>query len=31
MSDMNGVALYRETRKTHPNLITYFNDGLRGR
>jgi CheY-like chemotaxis protein len=24
MPDMNGVALYREVRKTHPKLITYL-------
>jgi CheY-like chemotaxis protein len=24
MPDMNGVALYREARKTHPNLITFL-------
>jgi CheY-like chemotaxis protein len=24
MPDMNGVELYRETRKTHPNLTTFL-------
>jgi len=24
MPDMNGVTLYRETRKTHPNLTTFL-------
>ena len=24
MPDMDGVALYRETRKTHPNLTTFL-------
>jgi CheY-like chemotaxis protein len=24
MPDMDGVALYRQTRKTHPQLITFF-------
>jgi DNA-binding NtrC family response regulator len=24
LPDMNGVALYRETRKTHPNLTTFL-------
>jgi CheY-like chemotaxis protein len=24
MEGMNGLALYRETRKTHPKLITFF-------
>jgi DNA-binding NtrC family response regulator len=24
MPDMNGVALYRQTRKTHPRLITFL-------
>lgn len=24
MPDMNGVALYRETRETHPNLTTFL-------
>ena len=24
MPDMDGVALYRETRKSHPNLITFL-------
>ena len=24
MPDMNGVELYRETRRTHPNLLTFL-------